>query len=786
MKRLLPAVRRLIVRRMVAASVAGCVAACLMLAGIGAATASTSPGPARAPRSADGSIFLSGSPGVPAANPTTGTLYVPVQCTTRSCKTPGRVVDLINTAKCNARIRTDCRVVAKAKVGTSPLDAVVDQRTDTIYVINGTSNTVSVLNGSRCNAKLTKGCGRPVATVRVGKFPTSAAVNPATRTLYVANTGGGSISVINAATCNAETTRGCRGRVRTVKDKAGPTSIAVDMATDTVYAANSGSSLNGDTVSVIDGQACNGHDGRGCGRAPRTVTVGSNTFWVAVDQATDTVYAANFVNEFNGGSVSVINGARCNRRVTSGCGKTPPTVPTGIGTGFVAVDDALHTAFAVNAGDDTLSAINTRTCDGRVTSGCARRPRSQQAGPIAGPGFNPFPGAFALLPRLGTAYTLNVGGQAIASVVSISGCNAINSKGCRREAASLPSQEFLMTLDPATDTIYAGNLNLPRIDVINAATCRPDNRSGCAPVAEIPVKHPQANVGSIDDVTHTLYASDPFSDTVAVINTAACNATHTGGCAAHPHVLRIGQNPGPPVLNPATGTLYVPDGPSANQVAVINAATCNATDTAGCGQAPAQVRVAKGTFSVAVSAAANTIYAPATGLQFNGHTMAVINGATCDGNDHGGCGHLAATITTGFAPEGVTVNDHTHTVYVAINADGDVPGTVQVINGAACDGTRTGGCAGRFLTMPAGVSPSALALDSSTGVLYVTDFASADVTELNTARCNAMNTRGCAAPGHQQPVGSGPLVIAVNQATNIIYIINNYQPGSMTIFHGRP
>jgi hypothetical protein len=44
--------------------------------------------------------------------------------------------------------------------------------------------------------------------------------------------------------------------------------------------------------------------------------------------------------------------------------------PAGDGTAFVAVDNALHTVFALNQGDDTLSAISTRTCNGTVTSGC--------------------------------------------------------------------------------------------------------------------------------------------------------------------------------------------------------------------------------------------------------------------------------------------------------------------------------------------------------------------------------------------------------------------------------
>ena len=173
--------------------------------------------------------------------------------------------------------------------------------------------------------------------------------------------------MINAATCNAKQTSGCRRVGRTVKDTAGPDWLDVDTATNTVYAANAGSQGGGDTVSVINGATCNAHTGRGCGRIASTVTVGSNPFSLAVDQRSDTVYVANFVNDFNDGSVSVINGARCNARVTSGCHRTPPAVRAGIGPGFVAVDRALHTVFTVNAGDDTLSAINTRTCDGTVT-----------------------------------------------------------------------------------------------------------------------------------------------------------------------------------------------------------------------------------------------------------------------------------------------------------------------------------------------------------------------------------------------------------------------------------
>ncbi len=527
---------------------------------------------------------------------------------------------------------------------------------------------------------------------------------------------------------------------------------------------------------MIDGATCNATDGTGCGRAPRTITVGSGAWWVAVDQAHDTVYAA----DNNDGTVSVINGALCNAVVTSGCASTPPTVTTGANPQFVAVDPAAGTLFVVNSADNTLSAVNISTCNGTVTSGCQGRAPDEQASPDTDPGYNPT-NAVALVPQTGSAYLVNVGGANVMTVLSVRGCDATATAGCRAEAPSVPDHEFLISADPATGTIYAGNTSLPQIDVLNSATCNAANLAGCTPVADIAVGHPQANVGAIDDATHTLYAADPAGGAVAVINTAACNAANTTGCAQHPPVIKVGANPGPPALNQATGTLYVPYGNSGTKVAVINAATCNAARTSGCGQTPAMVTVGTGTYVLAVSTATDTIYAPNSGSSFSGDTMAVINGATCNGTDHAGCAHLAATVTVGSGPYGVTVDDRTRTVYVVNNANGDAPGTVSVINGATCDGTDTAGCIGPFPTLAAGRSPLLAAVDASTGIIYVTDFSSATVTIIDGARCNAAVTSGCSAPPREQAVGSQPIGLAINPDTGTVYVADTFQAGSLSI-----
>ena len=724
------------------------------------------------------SVELDGAPGTSAADTRTGTLYVPIQCATGFCSSgqPAHVLDVINAAACNVNARSGCRVVARAEVGGSPTAAVVDERTDTVYVTNSDDGTVSVVSGARCNARVTSGCGAPRASVKLGGFLVAATVNPGTRTLYVADLKGG-VFVVDTAACNAATTTGCAQPARKIADRQGPAALDIDLATDTLYTVNNGDSDNGDTVSVISGATCNGTDGSGCGQAPATTKVGSGAFWAAVDQARDTIYVAND----NDGTVSVINGARCNGRVTSGCGQSWPTVTTGANPESVAVDPSSGTVFTVNHVDDTLSVINARTCNGTTTSGCAGRARNEQATPDRNPGFNSFPNAVTLVPRENTAYVVNVGGASVLSVTGINRCNATTAAGCRAEAPSVPDHEATISADPATGTIYAGDTSRPQIDVLNAATCHAGSLAGCVPVADIPVGNPMASVSAVDGTTRTLYAADPQAGTIAVINTAACNAHDTTGCADKPATIKIGASPNTPTVNPASQTLYVSYGNNANRVAVVSTAACNATRTSGCGQTPAVVKVGDGTIVLAVSTATDTIYGPSSGTSFSGHTMSVINGAACNGTNHSGCSRLAATVPVGSGPFGVAVNDRTHTVYVANNANGDSPGTVSVINGATCNGTRTGGCHGPFPVMTTGGAPLIAAVDTATGTIYVTDFADAEVSALDGSRCNASVASGCGTSPREQAVGSQPVGLTLDPQVGTVYVADTFQAGSMSV-----
>ena len=241
---------------------------------------------------------------------------------------------------------------------------------------------------------------------------------------------------------------------------------------------------------------------------------------------------------------------------------------------------------------------------------------------------------------------------------------------------------------------------------------------------------------------------------------------------------RSARAPNTPVVNTATHTLYVSYGSDANRVAVVNAATCNATRTSGCGQTPAVVKVGTGTAVLAVSTATDTIYAPNSGTSFSGDTMSVINGATCNGTNHSGCSHLAATVTVGSGPFGVAVNDRTHTVYVVNNADGDSPGTVSVINGATCNGTVTTGCAGTSPPWPPAWRRCSPPWTPPPASIYVTDFGSAEVTVLDGSRCNASVTSGCGAPSASKRSGRSRSAWPSTRNTNTVYVADTFQTGS--------
>jgi YVTN family beta-propeller protein len=155
-----------------------------------------------------------------------------------------------------------------------PASAAVDPATSTIYVAAG-----------HAVYAVSEQAGKVTAAIAVASSPDLVAVDPGTDTIYLASFGGDTITVINGETKAVTATIA-------VGDPA--TGIAVDPLTGTVYVSDGPAASGADgTVTVIDGAA---------NTVTATVSAGPNLDAITADPRTDIIYAAGPE------SVSVISG----------------------------------------------------------------------------------------------------------------------------------------------------------------------------------------------------------------------------------------------------------------------------------------------------------------------------------------------------------------------------------------------------------------------------------------------------------------------------------------------
>jgi YVTN family beta-propeller protein len=515
----------------------------------------------------------------------------------------------------------------------------------------------------------------------------------------------------------------------------------------------------------------------------QTITVGEGPNWVALDAGTHTAYTANQADD----SVSVINTATCNATVTSGCNQKTTTVHVGANPWALSIDEKLHSVYVSNNSDDTVSVINTATCNATVTSGCQAVPPTLQVGG----------GPQALLadPTTGTLYTANEGDSTV-SVVNLASCDGTTTSGCRSVApAADVSTPFLnpptkltggVAVDGSTKTVYVANLGAGTVSVVNSATCNAAQKGGCTkPAATIDVGGEPGGI-AVDEATDTLYVANLQGSTVWVIDGAMCNATDQQGCSRPPATVTVGNGPYALAVDEATDTVYVTNpgaATSGDTVSVINGATCNAVTQSGCTQSPATITVGAGPLGIAVNPTTNTVYVSEVGNTLFtsgtdlGDTVSVIKGASCDGTDMSGCGQSPAQVTVGAAPWGIAVDPATNTIFVANNDDGDGPASLSVIHGATCDGADTSGCRTAAPSNIGGVgrAPNGIAFDAATDAVYTANYQDASVSIVNVKDPNA--SRG--APP-RDAVGSLPGNVALDLSNHTAYVTNS-QNGTLSI-----
>jgi len=690
-------------------------------------------------------------------------------------------VSVIDGRRCRALDVSHCKGPWPAiKVGLDPSTLAVDEATDTIYVTNIGDNTVSVINGATCNAHVISGCDQTPATVPVGSLPIGIFADEANHTVYVANAnpgGPGTVSMIDSTTCNGSDLKGCPSvPPPTVAVGPGPGDVGVNEVTHTVYVAN----IIG--ISAFAEESCDATDQSGCsdvGEAVCTnVDPSCGPFAVAVDAANNTLYVADgFANSAPGIIVSVFDGRTCDASDLTGCAtQTPGTVTIAPPEFFevaiwVVLDAPLHTVYAVNQKDDTVSAIDTNVCNGSHLSACATlQPPTIHTGED--------PEAIALNPDTQTLYTANQVTNDV-SVIDASRCNATVTNGCREAPPAVAlSGPGALAADPAVGTVFVAT-GTDTLSMIDSRTCNAFRHDGCTSAP------PTVSVGAfpqgiaVDPNTHTVYVADFGSGptgSVSVFDARTCNATTTSSCETVQSLPVPGGNALGVAVDAATNTVYVTTSSASgpNTVSVFNGATCDATQSSGCTQVPSSVTAGLGASALAVDTFTDTVYV-ANFASFAGNTVSVIDGTTCNATNTTGCTNAPQTITVGPAftsPDGVVVDQVTDTIYIADLQNGEGSGTVSVINGATCDARVSFGCGQTPQSVTVGFGPAGIAFDYLNRSVVVANIEDTSVSVIDAATCNAIIRFGCARAQPKVAVGRAPFAVAIDPTVGTIYTSN--------------
>jgi YVTN family beta-propeller protein/adhesin HecA-like repeat protein len=642
-----------------------------------------------------------------------------------------------------ARTALPQTVTASVAVGNSPVAIAVNPVTSTIYVVNTASDTVSVINGTTNSV---------VATVNTGSNPIAVAVNPLSNMIYVANNGSSNITVINGATNTASTV--------TDPNAISPIAIALNPITNMVYVANSESN----NLTVINGASNTLVGSVGVGNIPAAVVV---------NPATNMVYVANRASN----NVTVVNGA--NNRVAA-------TVGTGTSPASLALDTATNVVYAANNGSNNLSVISGASNTVTATVPAGTSPTAVTVNPVTGTVYVANNGSSSVTVVNGAnntvTATVTVGNSPVAVaadattnqiyVVDNTSNNVTVIDGVSNTTATVADPNAIapaaVAVDPVTNTVYTANNGSSNVTVIDA-----DRNLVTATVSTsmTPV------AVALNTVTNKIYVVESASSTVTVIDG---NSNTVAG------TVNTGTNPVAIAVNPSTNVVYVANKGN-NTITVINGTNNSVAATIPTGTNPVAIAVNpvtntvyvanRGSGNVTVIDGANNTVATTVGVGTTPVAIAV-NSATGlvyvanNGSDN-------VTVFDPIVSSNVTITDLAASRPVALVVD-SVTNKIYVANSLSDNVSVIDGATALVVaTINAGGTPSALDLNPTTNRIYVINTGSSTVAVIDGNALAVIAT---------VTTGTAPSAVSVNSTLNRIYVANNGNNstdfGSVTIIDG--
>jgi|GEM_PF-974061 len=528
--------------------------------------------------------------------------------------------------------------------------------------------------------------------------------------------------------------------VSTIKvgEAGGAYAFAVNPNTNLIYA------VGGSIVSVIDGLT---------NRILATVNIGNEAECIAVNPATNRVYAGNVVIDgFNnsviakvglGGPKGVAVNPNSNRIYEANSSNNTISVIDGSNNSLLTTVNVGNNpvGIAVNINTNLIYTANAFSGNVSVVDGTNNSL-------VATVNLGGDPGHIAVNPNTNLIYVADFSGN----VSVINGfTNSVE------ETMIVGSNPSGIAVNPSTNYIYITDWGQHIVSVINGST------------NTIVVN---VNVGSlpsgiaVNPTTGFIYVSGSY---VSVIDGSTNKVTTE---------LNLGSGPTGIAVNPNTNRVYVANSLS-NNVSVIDGLTNSVLATVNTGSRPRDI---------AVNPITNLIYV----ANYSSNNISVIDGYS---------NSVFATVNVGIVPVGVAVNTITNLIYVANEGnntvsviDGSSNQVVATVNGVYTDfngasviavnpttnriyaGNKVIDGSSNTVIAEIATTGEGIAVNPNTNLIYTTiNLASSSVLVVNGSTNAIVATIN---------VGSNAWGIAVNPNTNRIYVANNASNHKVTIIDG--
>jgi YVTN family beta-propeller protein len=458
-----------------------------------------------------------------------------------------------------------------------------------------------------------------------------------------------------------------------------------------------------------------------------------------------------------------------------------PIIPTGESPVHIMADPTTNTIYIAVQLDNTIAVVDGRNCNAGHTSKCT---------PIASISPGPFPTDLVLDTAHRTLFaTLSGGNSDSIAVIDLTTCNATNTSGCSQTpkqvvfpgstmfsggAANVPfGFPAFMDLDETTHTLYVPDANEGPVWILDTSTCNGSTLTCSNPT----VTSVNGDGVVVERAHHSVFVVQTiiFSSQVQIMDSSTCNSLNQSGCGTAPSQSYTADffPTVPATVDEATHTVYMPAN-DPNILAVIDASVCNASTAAGCNGEP-QVPVGSAGFAAVFDPNTKTVYVE----NFLSSSISVVNGATCNALNHSGCNQIPPILATGFLPAPFGYNPVTQTLYVSAQDSEQA----WVLDGSRCNATKTNGCTKTAPITLTGTGQSGLDFNPNTKTVYIANQGDGTVAVVDENACNQHKTTGCNQTWTTIPVGTNPFRVAVNKATNTVYV-NNRGDGTVSVING--